>query len=58
MWNAIFSSSTPQDSESVQNSKDIAELQARRNALSICSSVVNAAAKLFLKAQSVEGIYL
>lgn len=40
----------------MQNSRDIAELQARRNALSICSSVVNAAAKLFVKAQSVEGM--
>ncbi|GFY47108.1 hypothetical protein TNIN_284731 [Trichonephila inaurata madagascariensis] len=46
--------STPQDSESVQNTRDLAELQARRNALSICNSVVKMAAELFINAQSVE----
>ncbi|KAG8179148.1 hypothetical protein JTE90_015337 [Oedothorax gibbosus] len=46
--------STPQDTESVQSTRDLAELQARRNALSICNSVVKTAAELFVKAQSIE----
>ncbi|XP_042905925.1 E3 ubiquitin-protein ligase MYCBP2 isoform X1 [Parasteatoda tepidariorum] len=46
--------STPQDIENVQNSRELAELQARRNALSICESIVRTAVDLFLKAQCVD----
>ncbi|XP_054723026.1 E3 ubiquitin-protein ligase MYCBP2-like [Uloborus diversus] len=48
--------STPQDTESVQNTRDLAELQARRNALSICNAVVKTSVKLFAKAQAVEDV--
>lgn len=46
--------STPQDSETLQSTQDLAEMQARKNALAICNAVVRTAAKLFLDVQGEE----
>ncbi|XP_064481849.1 E3 ubiquitin-protein ligase MYCBP2-like [Ornithodoros turicata] len=46
--------STPLDTESQQASRDLAELQARRNALSICSAIVKASAQLLSEAVAKE----
>uniref|UniRef100_T1JCF5 RCR-type E3 ubiquitin transferase n=1 Tax=Strigamia maritima TaxID=126957 RepID=T1JCF5_STRMM len=48
--------STPQDSDTQQNGKDLAEMQARKSALAITGSIVKAAADLLKKAQEITGI--
>lgn len=47
--------STPLDTESQQASRDLVELQARRNVLNICGTIVKASAQLLSEAASEQG---
>lgn len=50
-----FLCSTPHDTESQQAMRDLMELQARRNVLNICGTIVKASAQLLSEAASEQG---